>query len=209
VQDKNRQRWFDLSVRLDVSFDAKVLLSLLELHYSGRQRFYHRISHIEHCLDEFEPVRGLVVNQDAVEMAIWYHDIVYHPKAVENEEKSARFFAITYRDFLSPDFISIVETLILATKHGNLSGNDDLDVRTFLDIDLTILGQPPATFDKYEGDIRMEYVHFPTDQFKSGRSEILKRFLERKQIYQTEFFRNKYEDQARKNLTRSIEQLSR
>jgi predicted metal-dependent HD superfamily phosphohydrolase len=41
----------------------------------------------------------------------------------------------------------------------------------------------------------------------SERAKILKSFLARPQIYSTQFFRDKYEAQARFNLVRSIAQL--
>ena len=80
-----------------------------------------------------------------------------------------------------------------------------------IDIDLSILGQPPDRFDAYETEIRTEYAPVieerGTAAFNSGRAGILRRFLDRPAIYSTEHFRARYERAARANLQRSIERL--
>ena len=62
-------------------------------------------------------------------------------------------------------------------------------------------------FDEYEQNIRREYSWVPEDQFRQGRSAILQMFLDRDSIYLTDFFKGKYESQARENLQRSIDAL--
>ena len=47
----------------------------------------------------------------------------------------------------------------------------------------------------------------PEDRFKAGRAEVLAWFLAREQIYHTDHFREKYEENARTNLSHSISTL--
>jgi predicted metal-dependent HD superfamily phosphohydrolase len=47
----------------------------------------------------------------------------------------------------------------------------------------------------------------PEAAFADGRPAILENFLSRTSLYGTDFFRAKYERQARENLRRSIRQL--
>ncbi len=98
-----------------------------------------------------------------------------------------------------------VANLIIATKHS--ATLTDSDVQLLIDIDLSILGQSEERFDEYERQVRKEYEWVPEDQFVAGRSAILKSFLDRSNIYSTQFFRNKYEMQARTNIARSLARL--
>jgi len=90
----------------------------------------------------------------------------------------------------------------------HLSPPTDSDPKLFADIDLSILGQAAAAFDEYERQVRVEYSWVPEPAFCAGRSAILRSFLERPSIYGTDFFREKYEAAARRNLSRSIARLT-
>lgn len=76
-----------------------------------------------------------------------------------------------------------------------------------VDIDLSILGRTPSEFDEYENQIRQEYRWVTEETFRKGRAHILREFIRREFIYQTKFFRERYESQARENLRRSLRQL--
>ena len=81
--------------------------------------------------------------------------------------------------------------------------------RCATNIDLSILGKGKERFWEYEEQIRQEYAWVPETLFSAKRAEILDRFLARKAIYATEWFRKKYERQARHNLEVSILELRR
>ena len=76
-----------------------------------------------------------------------------------------------------------------------------------MDVDLAILGAPPERFDEYERQIRAEYAHVSDEAFRAGRMKVLQVFLARPGIYSTDRMRKDFEDQARRNLRRSIERL--
>ena len=96
--------------------------------------------------------------------------------------------------------------LILATKHDVPPLNHD--ARFLVDIDLASLGYPEREFNKNTARIRAEYNWVSKETFNRERAKLLQSFLDRPSIYLTEFFHNKYEAQARKNLARAIKQLS-
>ena len=81
------------------------------------------------------------------------------------------------------------------------------DARITADIDLAIFGKPAAEFDDYEEKIWKEWSWIGESAYREGRKIVLNKFLQRKPIYHTEFFRNKYEKMARANLERSIRRL--
>ncbi|OGZ15223.1 MAG: hypothetical protein A3G11_01160 [Candidatus Lloydbacteria bacterium RIFCSPLOWO2_12_FULL_51_9] len=200
------QRWVVLWKRLGARGDARAVYTDLVARYSEPHRAYHTLEHIGHCLDEFEQVRHLAMNPDAVELALWYHDAIYDTKAKDSEERSATLAVEVARNASLPDsFGQSVANLITATKHA--SAPIDPDVQLLVDIDLSILGQSEDTFDEYERQVRKEYEWVAKDAFIAGRSAILKSFLDRQTIYSTQFFRDKYESQARANIAKSLARL--
>jgi predicted metal-dependent HD superfamily phosphohydrolase len=207
VIDLGQRRWFELWQRLNALGDSDSVFASLASAYSTPPRAYHNLDHIAQCLDEFEPARSLALNPNDVELAIWFHDAVYDPRKIDNEERSAGLAVSMIRSARLPDALaSRVASLILATKHN--APPADLDSGLIVDVDLSILGQPAPRFDEYEHQIRQEYDWVANDAFAAGRTKVLKSFLERATIYATELFRNKYETAARDNLARSLARLS-
>ncbi|MDO8740534.1 MAG: hypothetical protein Q7J54_03080 [Candidatus Woesearchaeota archaeon] len=82
-----------------------------------------------------------------------------------------------------------------------------MDSRFLVDIDLSYFGKSFEEFSKNTEKIRREYDWVPEEVFKAGRATILEGFFDRPNIYLIEFFRQKYEAQARKNLERSLAKL--
>lgn len=174
--------------------------------YDEPHRAYHTFAHIEQCLDELDQVRHLANAPDCVEYALWYHDVVYVVKAVDNEEKSAahaiRMGRVTS---LTDQFLQTAADLILATKHVAIPS--DPDARLLVDIDLSIFGQSPERFDQYDRNIRWEHEWVPAQTYAERRKGVLRSFLDRPAIYLTQHFHEKYELQARQNLERAIARL--
>lgn len=104
-------------------------------------------------------------------------------------------------------FPAAVSQLIMATKSHDPTTHPDAPF--LVDVDLSILGKAPGRFRAYEEQIRQEYAWVPAGFFALKRAEILKAFLDRKRIYSTDCFFEKYEAQARANLRASLETLSK
>ncbi len=203
---KPHDRWHWLWNRLACGGDPDAIFSRLAALYGESHRAYHNLDHIAACLDEFDPVRSLATNAEAVEFSIWFHDAIYDPRAHDNEERSAALAVTIAREANLPAlFITAVTEFVLATKHKSIPTTSD--ARLVVDIDLAILGKPPAMFDDYERKIRSEYSFVPDDQFRAGRAVILKQFQARPTIYFTDYFRQRYEAQARMNLDGSLSKL--
>jgi predicted metal-dependent HD superfamily phosphohydrolase len=134
----------------------------------------------------------------------WINNLTY-PK--DNERRSAQLaYELTQKMELPDEFIQRTYDLIFATAHRDTP--DDIDSKIIIDVDLSVLGQPIEIFDKYEENIRKEFIIVPTERYKKDRTFVLNRFLERESIYHTEFFIDKYELRARENLERSIAKLT-
>ncbi|MBV8878807.1 MAG: hypothetical protein JO332_02475 [Planctomycetaceae bacterium] len=183
--------------------DASGPWSDLSARYSEPHRAYHTLRHIAHCLEEFEPVRAEAKDPVAVEMAVWYHDAIYDTHRRDNEERSAVLAEGTATGAgLGPGLARRVGELIRVSTHKKSAAEPD--ARLFADIDLAILGQTPERFAEYERQVRQEYAWVAEPDFRIGRSKILETFLDRFSIYMTPVFQDKYEKQARLNLTASI-----
>ncbi len=202
-----RDRWGKLIARLGLKSSAVSELDILLKLYGEPARHYHNLEHIRGCLIELDQMVPAPPSKDAIEAATWFHDAVYDPKAADNEERSAELAIYAFgKAGASSEFLKTIEELILATKHSQIP--TIIIGQTMVDIDLSILGKPPAEFDRYERAIRLEYQHVPDEAFRKGRTAILEKFLSRERIFLTEFFQKKYEDAARRNIARSIRRLA-
>lgn len=201
-----KERFAELWNRINAHGSAEQQFVKLKDLYSDPHRFYHTMSHVYNSLAEFDSARSLVQEPDLVEFAIWYHDAIYDPRARDNEEKSSQLaYDICLAALTPKEFAEGVRNLILATKHNAVPQGIDSEV--LVDVDLSIFGKSPEEFDEYERNIRKEYSWVPADQFRKGRSIVLRMFLDRDSVYFTDFFRGKYESHAKANLQRSIEAL--
>lgn len=202
----DRDRWNDLCREAEASKGVQRWYNQLLQLYSEPHRHYHSCQHIAECFKEFDRARVLAREPLAVELAIWFHDAIYNPRAADNEERSAGLAAqfLTETGDVKNLKFSVVQ-LVLATKVHD--GFLHADAPLMVDVDLSILGQAPERFWKYEQQIRQEYEWVPEETFAAKRAEILERFLSRKKIFSTESFFRKYEEQARSNLAESIRRL--
>ncbi len=175
--------------------------------YADPSRAYHTAEHIEDCLSLLDESRILARHADEVEAAIWFHDAVYVAVRTDNEERSAELAGASLRAAnVASDITERIMSLVLETRHETIPYEHDAAL--LCDIDLSILGRSPEVFDRFERQIRQEYAMVPELIYRSRRSEILRRFLSRSSIYQTRWFRQRYERQARANLERVLTTLA-
>jgi predicted metal-dependent HD superfamily phosphohydrolase len=183
------------------------LFNQLVAAYSEPRRHYHTLQHLRECLDLFDGVRHMAARPAEVELALWFHDAVYDPQRDDNEERSADWaHHAMLAAGLPKDAAARVHALVMATKHAG--SPHDPDAQLLVDVDLAILGAPPQRFDESDAQVRREYAHVPDADFRDGRRRILRGFLERPRLYATEYFRRRFEAQARENLARAIARWS-
>jgi predicted metal-dependent HD superfamily phosphohydrolase len=140
------------------------------------------------------------------ELAVWLHDVVYDPRASDNEERSAAMARQMLEEGeVSPAVADAVGALILATRHAEPP--EDHDARYVVDADLSILGATPFEFDRYERQVRQEYFFVSETEWRERRPRILRRFLLRERIFETAEFAS-FEAPARANLERSLRRLA-
>lgn len=182
----------------------KDILADLHQRYAEPHRAYHTLAHIEDMLSLAESVKLDISDWAAFYAAILFHDAIYDPRASDNERRSADLMRERLNGILPAASLDRAEALVMATAgHVVPEGNESLkkDAALFLDTDLSILGAPPEKFAAYDAAIRHEFAHVPALVYKNGRRAVLKKFLDRDRLYLTELFAERFETQARINLT--------
>ena len=157
---------------------------------------YHNQEHLKSILTFFpDDPEDLTFNTTSLSLAILFHDAIYEPDRVDNEERSAR---LAY-NFLknSPYHDPHIYEAILDTKHIKKP-------HTFLGrilCDLDLLSMFNMTTKDRELSVRQEYKAVPLDYYIEERIKILERFLDRSILL---YVMTQYENQFRSCIQRSI-----
>jgi predicted metal-dependent HD superfamily phosphohydrolase len=175
--------------------------------YCTPGRYYHTIKHILHILITIDSLQTYAQNLKSVQIAAWFHDIIYDTQAKDNEAKSAEYAGELLSNLgLRANDISHIKHLILNTKHHQAAA-DDFDSPVLLDADLAILAADPIQYQEYANAIRQEYAWVPQAEYIAGRKQVLEKFLQRDRIYFTPLMFENAEQSARHNLQAEIEYL--
>ncbi|TZF95272.1 hypothetical protein FW781_15390 [Chryseobacterium panacisoli] len=178
----------------------------IETKYSEKGRHYHDLLHLANMFRELEAMRVNISDFTAICFSVFYHDIIYDATSKSNEEKSAVKAEKRLAELhLAKDKISLISEQILATKLHQKS--DYKDTNYLLDADLSVLGKDFKTYSEYTQNIRKEYSIYPDFLYKPGRKKVLRHFLELESIFKTNYFKDKYEAQARENITKELQFL--
>jgi predicted metal-dependent HD superfamily phosphohydrolase len=176
--------------------------------WSERARHYHDGRHLRECLGLLEVWKGKGERTAEVSIALWFHDAIYVPGAADNELRSAAWAARALGEArVSSEAAQRVYDLVMATRHDAVVARG-IDAHLLVDIDLAILGSPPARFAAYDQDIRKEYAAVPQAVYRSARRIVLQGFIEREHLYHTIKARELLEAQARLNLQGALERLA-
>lgn len=198
-------RWQECWADLGVAAPADELPRVLAA-WSEPGRHYHDLRHLRECLQRWQAWRSLAQRPGEVGLALWYHDIVYDPKAGDNERRSAeRAAAVMRAHGAPPEAADRVHALVMATCHDAPAHTPDAQL--LVDIDLAVLGAAPARFDEYDRDVRAEYGWVPEAVYRERRAEVLAQFLQRDRLYQTAPAFESLEQAARANLAAAIARL--
>lgn len=183
--------------------------------YSGRA--YHNLSHLREMLSHYttipDSMRPPPLDQEErfralFGLALIYHDVVYVAGRGDNEARSADLL----EQHLGPagctaNEISWCRELIMATKVHTPSTEDLGAEALLIDLDLAVLARPEEGYRTYTKGVRQEFRLFPNFLYRPGRRKALRHFLNQPTIYHTPYFRSRWEEVARKNLTQELREL--
>ena len=171
-------------------------------HYSGPGRYYHTLYHVRRCLRDLDWAHAGIPDADAVELALWCHDVIYVPGARDNEARSADWFLRRADGQIAG--ADDIATMILDTTHTGVP--DGLAACYAVDIDLATLGSPEARFRRNGMLLRAERPDLDDLAYDAAERKYLSRLLARPRLYLTDLFHDRYETRARHNLALRLAQ---
>lgn len=179
--------------------------------YVEQWRTYHNASHIvdmyttcSAIIDHIDPDN--LMWRNGIRLMIFYHDVWYKVgrEFGLNENMSAEWALSDCGQYLENQYQQALHQGIKATATHTLENVDPeyhKEVELLLDLDLKCLGLPLPDFQVVTEAIWGEYEPVATrEEYDTGRAQWAQSLLERTNIYHTDWFLEKFEKQARKNL---------
>ena len=175
--------------------------------YQAPTRHYHTLQHLANLLHRLDAIE--LQDRAVVELAVWFHDAVYHALKPDNEARSAdEALAFMQHSTLEPARQQRVAFLIGRTANHTLpQPADDTDLMAFLDADLSILGAPADVYREYARQIRREYRRVPLLLYRPGRRKVLAAMLAAPVLFHTPAWRAELDAPARRNLQAELDEL--
>ncbi len=210
--DRTTDHLADILAHVPVPAAAK---SDLRTRLADPARAYHGTAHIallwhRHC----QYGTGLSVQQEPwntlLASAIAFHDAVYDAAERNNEARSAALWQ-NAAPALPPDAIAWVTGTILATANHLAAQpapgmpSESWAARAWmLDLDLTPLGEDPATFDANTEALRHEFRHLSDEAWATGRATFLRAIAATPRLFRTTILHDAFEAPARANFGRAL-----
>lgn len=186
-----------------------VFADLVERH-GEPGRHHHDFDHASGVVDVVLGLHSAGDDWAVAVLAGWFHDAVHDPRAARgvNEGTSAVLAteALTGLGATLSALGSVSRLICLTATHR--PAPTDRAGAVLCDADLSILGADEDRYDDYVGDVRAEYAHLSDDEWRVGRREVLRSFLDRPTIFHTHAGRDRWESQARTNISDELASLA-
>lgn len=177
--------------------------------WRSAERCYHNEQHLSEVLGELDELGSASA---AVELAAWFHDVVYTGEPGEDELASGRYAAEMLLRLGAPVAASerVVELVLVTADHAPPPGDDE--AAALCDADLRILASSATRYAEYAAAVRREYSHVPKATFNRVRADLLQGLLKRttpdaaSPLYSAAT-PSTWTEQAISNLTREVAQL--
>ncbi len=164
-------------------FSVEVVEKILNK-WNEPHRYYHNINHLMSMLkqiddyflsDENEYLYMGEIYEDFI-IAAFFHDVIYDPKANNNEENSNGYFvSLANRDTLGQNF-QIVIGLIMCTKERKKPLDEHQSIFWSMDNNILINGTVGELIE-YENNIFKEYQFAKYEIYKAKRLEFLNNMM--------------------------------
>ena len=184
--------------------DSEKIYQMLLDAYGEPQRHYHTLAHIEQCLGMFDACKSLASDADALELAVWFHDVIFEPDRADNERRSADLYLELSRGAHDDELRGLVDRLIMATLHDG-GPLQDHDASYMIDIDLASFGLSWEAFLEDSRNLRRESAHLGDAEYYRRKKDFQACLLAKERFYQSDYFAGRLEKQARENLARYFE----
>ena len=187
--------------------EARAIADELLARYAEPHRAYHDQQHLDEVLTALDLLADRAA-PPAVLLAAYWHDAVYDPGRVDNEERSARLAAgaLPRVGLAEPLGAEVARLVRLTAAHVPRPG--DAPGALLCDADLAILAADEQRYADYAAGVRREYAHVDDASFAAGRRGVLRRLTERDWLFRTERGRVAWEAAARANVAAELSRLS-
>lgn len=175
--------------------------------YREPQRHYHTLAHIEQCLGMFDQCKSLASNPDALELAVWFHDVIFEPGKSDNEKRSAQLYLQFANGVHDEPTRGLVDRLIMATLHDGSSLTDS-DAMYMVDIDLSSFGLSWDEFLQDSQNLRLEGAELSDAEYYRRKTNFQNCLLAKERFYLSDYFAERLETRARENLARYFEYIN-
>lgn len=168
-------------------------------------RRYHGVRHVTWVVRHVADLASHVAVSDlgAVTAAAFFHDVIYDPRAGDNEERSAVSAERVLGELgWGEDRRGAVGAMVRATAAH--AAPPDVDTAVLLDADLAILGAEPAAYQAYVTGVRAEYAHVEPEAWRVGRGRVLRDLLARRPLYATAPAQARWAARAAANMTAEL-----
>lgn len=203
-------------------------LHQFNLQYGQAHRNYYGTDHPIDLLQKLKGVIDHAKRPNLIAHAILWHDyhhrmyrsggdkspLVYRPDSENVAESVVAFKAYAAQEKIwTPDDIEQVTRMIACTNghKPNIPKNHPHynDLALFLDLDLSSLGATPYhQYKKNTARIRTEFPIASDSQFFGGRAVFLRAFAEREDLFYHPVTRAMYQDAAKSNMLREVDELN-
>jgi predicted metal-dependent HD superfamily phosphohydrolase len=167
-------------------------------------RHYHTLDHLAAVLGVVDRHADAADDPGAVRLAGWFHDAVYDPHRVDNEEASALLAEATLPilDVPGPRVSEVARLVRLTASHD--PAPDDRNGCLITDADLSVLAMSARDYRRYADAIRREYAHVGDAAFAAGRAAVLRTLLDLPHLFHTPALRAAWEQPARANIAAEL-----
>jgi predicted metal-dependent HD superfamily phosphohydrolase len=179
----------------------------LERCYDDPSRGYHDLLHLSEVLANVDVLMSPGdAERDAVLLAAWFHDAVYRGRG-DDEERSAELAESLLAGVAPEPLVAEVVRLVRLTR-THRPAEEDRAGQVLCDADLAILATGAQRYASYTRGVRSEYAHLPDADFAAGRVAVLRDLLAKPALFETAEGRRLWEERARANVAREIDDLS-
>jgi len=176
--------------------------------YQEPERHYHTLAHIEQCLGMFDQCKSLAREPDALELAVWFHDVIFEAGKPDNEKRSAQLYLQLSDGVHDASTRGLVDRLIMATLHDG-SSLADHDAIYMVDIDLSSFGLSWEEFLQDSQNLRRENADLSDAEYYRKKANFQNFLLAKERFYLSDYFAERLETRARANLARYFDYLDK
>lgn len=201
--DRLLAAWAEPQRRYHTTAHLADVLARIDVLATAQNEQAEHAEHAEHA-ESAEP--GL--DRAAVELAAWFHDVVYRPDRSENEERSAVLAERALPELGIDDArtAEVARLVRLTVTHDPAPG--DANGELLCDADLGVLAGTAQEYASYATAVRAEYVFVPDEAFRAGRAAVLRQLLELPRLFRTPYGAAHWEAPARTNLAAELTRLT-